>query len=279
MPVYPALRVFPCDAILTGFETTYANTGHDMKLRLLRNATLKLSYGGRTILIDPYFAPRHSLPSFTGRSPNPLVDLPIAAEEILSGVELVVVSHLHSDHFDKVAQQAVPKHLPIICQPGDEATIVAAGFTNVTPLTASVDWKGLRLTRCEGSHGLGPVVEKMGSVMGFVLEASEEPKLYWAGDTVLYAPVLDTIRSTKPDIIVTHSCGARWDGDLIVMDADQTTALCEAAPESIVVATHMEALDHATVNRTDLRRAADAKAIPTTRLIIPSDGETIDFPR
>ncbi|HWK65850.1 MAG TPA: MBL fold metallo-hydrolase [Rhizobiaceae bacterium] len=250
-----------------------------MKLRLLRNATLKLSYGGRTILIDPYFAPRHSLPSFTGRSPNPLVDLPIAAEEILSGVELVVVSHLHSDHFDKVAQQAVPKHLPIICQPGDEATIVAAGFTNVTPLTASVDWKGLRLTRCEGSHGLGPVVEKMGSVMGFVLEASEEPKLYWAGDTVLYAPVLDTIRSTKPDIIVTHSCGARWDGDLIVMDADQTTALCEAAPESIVVATHMEALDHATVNRTDLRRAADAKAIPTTRLIIPSDGETIDFPR
>jgi L-ascorbate metabolism protein UlaG (beta-lactamase superfamily) len=248
-----------------------------MKLQLLRNATLKLSYGGRTILIDPYFAPRHSLPSFAGRSPNPLVDLPLPVEGILAGVELVVVSHLHSDHFDKAAQEAVPKHLPIICQPGDEATIGKAGFTNVTPLTTSIDWNGLRLTRCEGSHGLGTVVEKMGNVMGFVLESPEEPTLYWAGDTVLYPPVLEAVRRITPDIIVSHSCGARWEGDLIVMDADQTVALCEVAPKSIVVATHMEALDHATIDRDDLRREAEAKAIPAARLIIPRDGETIDF--
>lgn len=265
------------NAILTGSTLTATDYRSNMKLRLVRNATLKLSYGGRTILIDPYFAPRHSLPSFTGRSLNPLVDLPIPPEEILAGVELVVVSHLHADHFDKAAQEAVPKHLPIICQPGDEATIAGAGFTDVTPLTERAEWNGLRFTRCEGSHGLGPVVEKMGNVMGFVLETSGEPTLYWAGDTVLYAPVLETVRSSEPDIIVTHSCGARWDGDLIVMDADQTTTLCETAPGSIVVATHMEALDHATVDRNDLRRAADAKAIPATRLIIPRDGETIDL--
>lgn len=248
-----------------------------MKLQLLRNATLKLSYGGRTILVDPYFAPRHSLPSFAGRSPNPLVDLPLPVEEILAGVELVIVSHLHSDHFDGSAQKAVSKHLPVICQPGDEATIAGAGFTDVTPLTTSTDWNGLRLTRCEGSHGLGPVVEKMGNVMGFMLETPGEPKLYWAGDTVLYPPVIETVRRAEPDIIVSHSCGACWDGDLIVMDADQTTSLCETAPRSIVVATHMEALDHATVDRNDLRRAADAKGIPATRLIIPRDGETIDL--
>lgn len=258
-------------------EATYATHGYDMKLQLLRNATLKLSYGGRTILIDPCFAPRHSLPSFAGRSPNPLVDLPLPVEEILAGVELVVVSHLHSDHFDKTAQEAVPRQLPVICQPGDEATIAKVGFTDVTPLTTSIDWNGLRLTRCEGSHGLGPVVEKMGNVMGFVLEAPHEPKLYWAGDTVLYPPILETVCRTIPDIIVSHSCGARWDGDLIVMDADQTISLSEAAPGSIVVATHMEALDHATVDRYDLRRAADAKSIPATRLIIPRDGETIDL--
>lgn len=248
-----------------------------MKLQLLRNATLKLSYGGRTILVDPYFAPRHSLPSFTGRSPNPLVELPLPIEEILAGVELVVVSHLHSDHFDSSAQEAVPKHLPIICQPGDEVTIAKAGFTDVIPLTTSTDWNGLRLTRCEGSHGLGPVVEKMGNVMGFLLETPREPKLYWAGDTVLYPPVIETVRRSAPDIIVSHSCGARWDGDLIVMDGDQTTTLCETAPRSIVVATHMEALDHATVDRNDLRRAADAKGVPPTRLIIPRDGEIIDL--
>lgn len=171
--------------------------------------------------------------------------------------------------------QRVPKHLPLFCQPGDEATIREAGFTNVTPLTGSATWEGLTLTRREGSHGLGPVVELMGSVMGFSLEAAGEPSIYWAGDTVLYPPVAAVIGDTKPDIIITHSCGARWDGDLIVMDALETVAVCEAAPDAIVIATHMEALDHATITRQDLRHAAMEQGIAPSRLMIPADGETV----
>ncbi|WP_411905689.1 MBL fold metallo-hydrolase [Rhizobium mayense] len=68
-------------------------------------------------MIDPYFAPRHSLPSFTGRSPNPMTELPRSIDDILQGVELVIVSHLHTDHFDAVAKERVPKTLPILCQP------------------------------------------------------------------------------------------------------------------------------------------------------------------
>lgn len=246
-----------------------------MKLQLIRNATLKLDYAGHTVLIDPYLAPKHSLPSFTGRSSNPMVELPVAIDDILDGVELVIVSHLHDDHFDSVAMQRVPKQLPLFCQPGDEVTIREAGFTNVTPLTDSARWEGLTLTRREGSHGLGPVVELMGSVMGFSLEAADEPSIYWAGDTVLYPPVAGTIRETKPDIIITHSCGARWDGDLIVMDALETVAVCAAAPDAIVIATHMEALDHATITRQDLCQAAEEKGIAPSRLLIPADGETV----
>jgi L-ascorbate metabolism protein UlaG (beta-lactamase superfamily) len=246
-----------------------------MKLQLIRNATLKLDYAGRTVLIDPYFAEKHSLPSFTGRSPNPMVELPIAIEDILEGVEMVIVSHLHTDHFDDVAMQRVPKHLPLFCQPGDEETIRAAGFSNVTPLSGSAIWRGLTLTRREGSHGLGPVVELMGHVMGFTLEAAGEPSVYWAGDTVLYPPVTDVIAASAPDVIVTHSCGARWDGDLIVMDATETVAVCEAAPDAIVIATHMEALDHATISREDLRHVAYEKGIAASRLLIPADGETV----
>ncbi|WP_197424023.1 hypothetical protein [Bradyrhizobium valentinum] len=59
-----------------------------MKLQLLRNATLKLNLGARTILIDPFFAPKHSRPSIAGRSPNPLVELPVSTEQALDGVEL-----------------------------------------------------------------------------------------------------------------------------------------------------------------------------------------------
>ncbi len=167
-----------------------------MQLQLLRNAALKLVYAGRTLLIDPDLAPKHARESFTGRSPNPMVGLPSGVEAILDGVELVIVSHLHEDHFDDVAKASLPKRLPLICQPGDEEAIRAAGFTDVRPLVASLDWNGIGLTRREGSHGLGPVLELMGSVMGFSLKAAGEPSLYWAGDSV-FIP-LSPRRSAAP---------------------------------------------------------------------------------
>jgi len=46
---------------------------------------------------------------------------------------------------------------------------------------------------------------------------------------------------------------------------------------SIVIATHMEALDHATISRAELRAAAVAAGIPATRLLIPADGEVLSF--
>lgn len=248
-----------------------------MKLRLLRNATLKLDVAGKTILIDPFFAPRHSRPSYTGRSLNPLVELPIITDEILHGVELVIVSHLHSDHFDTVAQSLVPKHLPLICQPGDESKIRSFGFESVTPLVDSIDWHGIRLTRRAGRHGFGTVVEKMGSVIGFNVEAPGEPTLYWSGDTVFYPSIKETIRNITPDIIVIHPCGALWEDEPIAMDAEQAVAICEAAPYAIVIATHLEALDHATVSRADLREYARSHGIADERLCIPDDGQILEF--
>jgi L-ascorbate metabolism protein UlaG (beta-lactamase superfamily) len=249
-----------------------------MQLQLIRNATLKLTYAGRTILIDPDLAAKHSRPSFTGRSLNPMVDLPLAIAEVVAGIELLIVSHLHRDHFDAV--EPIPAALPVLCQPGDEAQIAERGFTQVTPVADVLDWGGIHLTRTAGQHGTGAVGRIMGAVAGFVFVASGEPTIYWAGDTILYDEIYTMIERHQPDIIITHSCGARWPDDaggrqLIVMDAEQTVAVAQAAPASIVIATHMEALDHATISRAELRAAADAANIPTTRLLIPADGEQL----
>ena len=249
-----------------------------MQLRLIRNATQRLCYAGRELLLDPYFAPKHSRPSFTGRSPNPLVDLPCPPEEILAGVELVIVSHLHSDHYDPEAQRLLPKNLPILCQPGDEETLRGDGFTSVTPVSDALVWQGITLTRTPGRHGSGAELEEMGSVSGFVFQAPGEPTLYWTGDTVWYEPVRQQIETFRPDIIVTHSSGALWKGQgPIVMDAAQTLAVCRAAPESRVVAIHLDSLDHGEVSRDDLRAQARAAGIPDTQLLIPEDGEEVEL--
>jgi L-ascorbate metabolism protein UlaG (beta-lactamase superfamily) len=118
----------------------------------------------------------------------------------------------------------------------------------------------------------------MGHVSGFVLQATGEPTVYWAGDTILYEPVRDILARFRPDIVVTHSSGALWKGNgPIVMDAAQTLAVCETLPRSRVVAIHLDSLDHGEVSRADLRAQARAAGIPDTRLLIPADGESLEL--
>lgn len=254
-----------------------------MQLQLIRNATLLLDYAGHYILIDPYFAAQFSRPSYTGKSLTPMVELPMPPERMLDGVELVMVSHLHSDHFDPAAQEMIPKSSPLLCQPGDEATIRGKGFLDVTPIINDIHWNGIHLTRTGGHHGTGEVETMMGQVSGFVFQAASEPTVYWAGDTILCDEVRTAVARFQPDVIVTHSCAATWPDStrqrsLIVMDAAQTIDLCKLAPKSVVIAVHMEVLDHATLSRSELRAQAEDAGIDGEQLRIPDDGESIPFP-
>ena len=249
-----------------------------MRIRLLRNATQRLSYAGASWLLDPYLAPRFSRPSFTGASPNPLVELPCPPEEVVAGIDAAIVSHLHSDHFDPLAKSLLPKAVPLFCQPWDREEIEGEGFTNVRPVEQSVRWREAAITRVPGRHGSGRVLEEMGRTSGFVLQAAGEPTVYWVGDSVWFEEVARTIARFDPQVIVTHSCGAVWgQGVLIVMDAAQTLEVCRAAPRCTVIAVHMEALDHGTVSRRELRARAEAGGIPPQRLRIPRDGEEIEI--
>lgn len=141
-----------------------------------------------------------------------------------------------------------------------------------------VEWHSTTIIRTSGIHGTGVWAERMGLVSGYVLKAPGEPVVYWAGDTILCDPVQKAISDYQPDIIITHSCGARFpDSDPILMDDEQTIALMREAPNAIIVAVHMEALDHASVTREDLRATADKNGISSKRLLIPDDGDTLEF--
>ncbi|MBX3059694.1 MAG: MBL fold metallo-hydrolase [Anaerolineae bacterium] len=247
-----------------------------MKMQLIRSATLRVNYNGRLFIIDPFLAAKGTVRSFAGIAPNPIVKLPCTPEAAIAGVEMALVSHLHVDHFDDTAVALLPKDLPILCQPGDEEKIKEKGFTAVTPITHSLTWQGISFTRTPGQHGTGEVGQRMGQVSGFVWQAAGEPTVYWAGDTIWYETVAEVIRTVQPDVIITHSSGAKFgDSAPIVMDAAQTIAVCTAVPQATVIAVHLESLDHGTVSRADLRALADSHGIPASHLLIPQDGETL----
>ncbi|MBA3009184.1 MAG: MBL fold metallo-hydrolase [Proteobacteria bacterium] len=250
-----------------------------MKIQQIRNATLKISFAGKTILTDPMLLEKHGIASFAGKQRNPVVELPIPAEDVIRGVEMVLISHLHQDHFDAGAKELLPKDIPLFCRPGHEDAIRESKFSRVTPIDTFVTWEGIEITRTKGRHAGNPKWENiLGKVAGFILKAANEPLVYWAGDTILCEAVETLIKTVKPDIILTHSCGAVLDDSgPIVMNAQMTMDLCKLMPEAVVIATHMEALDHAMVTRKDLRDMADERGITASQLLIPEDGEIMIF--
>ena len=250
-----------------------------MKVQLIRNATMKITYADKTVLTDPVLSAKHSLPSFAGLENNPTVNLPFPVQDILNGLDGVIVSHDHPDHMDSTAISLLPGDTPVFCQPSDEKRIASEGFQNVLPVESARNWESITLTRTEGKHGQGKTGKMMGPVSGFLFQADTEPTLYWVGDSIWCEEVQNVIASYNPDIIITHSGGAAFSHDAapIIMDGKQTVNAAIAAPEAFIVAVHMEALDHCRVTRTMLRDMADNSGISPSRLLIPEDGETISF--
>jgi L-ascorbate metabolism protein UlaG (beta-lactamase superfamily) len=111
-----------------------------------------------------------------------------------------------------------------------------------------------------------------------VFQHPDEPTIYWIGDSILCAEVEQAMGKYQPDVIVCHSGGAELeDSGPIVMDAAQTVTVCKAAPSAVVIATHMEALDHCKTTREALQLAAQESGIDSNRLLIPEDGKLVAF--
>ena len=251
-----------------------------MKLQLIRNATLKLNYAGKIIIIDPMLSNKGDFESFAGITQNPIVDLQMSKNEILNNLDLVLVTHTHIDHFDPAAQQIIPKQLPLFCQPTDEDKIKASGFLNVIPIKTDVQWENIHIHRTGGKHGSGEVLKQMGLVSGFVLQSDSEPTVYIVGDSILVEEVKNVLHQFIPDIIITNSGGAYMPGyeqTPILMDEEQTLELVKLMPNSTVIAVHLEALDHCTVKRQSLREKAIENCIDSDCFLIPEDGQYIEL--
>ncbi len=146
-----------------------------MRLRLIRHATLIVEFASRTLLVDPMLDAAGARPPIQN-SPNPrrnpLVPLPLSTDEVLRGVEAVLVTHTHSDHWDATAAALVPNHLPLFCQLEDETKFRSLGFGQVSPVQGPVGWKGIEITRTGGQHGTGAIAKMLAPVCGFVMRAS-----------------------------------------------------------------------------------------------------------
>ncbi len=243
-------------------------------LSLVRHATLVVELDGFRVLVDPMLDDAGARPAIEGtpeQRPNPLVPLPPNADELLSGIDAIVVTHLHADHFDTAAAERLDHGLPLLCQPADADTLADHGFGQVRPVESSVALAGMVVHRTGGRHGHGELADRLGPVSGFVLEGAQ--RMYIAGDTVWCDEVQQALVRHRPDVTVVNAGGARFlEGDPITMDAADVIETARAHPDGELVAVHMEAVNHCLVTRADLRRALGEAGVSAW---IPDDGETI----
>jgi len=237
-----------------------------VQLTLVRNATLLLELAGKRVLVDPMLDDEGARPPIEGTRnpvPNPTAPLPMPAEEVVAGLDAVIVTHRHRDHLDGTAEELLPRDVPVFCQPEDDDALRELGV-DARAVDDEVDWGGLRIVRTPGRHGTGPIADALAPVSGFVLGG-----LYIAGDTVWYEGVEATIERHQPRVAVVNAGGAEFaEGGLIIMGIDDVREVAARVPT--VVAVHLEALNHCY-----LTRAAIRASLPD--VLVPADGETLEI--
>jgi L-ascorbate metabolism protein UlaG (beta-lactamase superfamily) len=247
-----------------------------MRFRLLRHATLLLEIAGKKILVDPMLSKKDALDPVKNAANSiriPMVDMPIdetALNELLKGIDLVLVTHTHRDHWDVAAQQMIAKDKLIICQASDETIIKGQGFTNVQPIGKSFTWNGMLFYRTNGQHGTGETAKAMGKVSGYVVEYGKQ-RLYIAGDTIWCSDVEEAINEYHPDHIIVNGGGAQFiEGGPITITTDDLVQLSEFSPARISVV-HLDTVNHCIQRRSDFRKVTATNHLGD-RIFIPEDG-------
>ncbi|MGM0899193.1 MAG: MBL fold metallo-hydrolase [Bacillota bacterium] len=253
-----------------------------MKIEQIRNATLRIQYAGKHFLIDPFLGDKGSYPPFPNSARqdqhNPLSELPIPKEQLIEGIDAVIITHLHLDHYDEAAKNIIPKQLPVFSQNEEDAQMLRNdGFTNITVLGENTSFEGIRLIKTKGEHGRGDILKMAGLVCGVVFKHEDEQTLYIAGDTVWYEGVQQEIEAHQPEVIVLNAGDNQFtEGGSLVMGKEDVQKTHEAAPQATLIASHMEAVNHWSLSREDLKSFAAEQGF-SEKLRVPEDGESFEF--
>lgn len=254
--------------------------------------TMVITFGSLTILTDPVLGE-----TFSMGDPNDRVDYrtvrthrrltPVEGLDLAS-VDLVLLSHVHEDHFDQQASASIDPATPIILPAADEAAVAAKGFTGLD----AVRWGDtrrfdagvgqVRITAMPARHSRNPeIAGLLGTGNGYWIEFQNGDRtraVYWTGDTMPTDEVVAAVRSRgAPDLMVAHVGGVGGTGPFgrISMGAEDVIELAGAIQPRYVLPIHHSTYDFYREPIGDLAVRTEGRPY---RLDVITAGSTITYP-
>jgi L-ascorbate metabolism protein UlaG (beta-lactamase superfamily) len=227
---YPANEPPAAETLRLELPANPAAAGGAGSVQFIGTATVLLRYGGLTILTDPNFLHKGDQVHLgyglhAQRLTNPALEF-----DQLPPIDLVILSHMHEDHFDKLVQQKLARDTPIVTTFDASTKLAQLGFTRRFALSR---WDALevvkgadrvRVTATPGRHG-GPMsAVLMPRVIGSILEfssgaGSNTYRMYISGDTLVYGDIAEIPRRfPNIDLALLHLGGTRVLGVKVTMD-------------------------------------------------------------
>jgi L-ascorbate metabolism protein UlaG (beta-lactamase superfamily) len=281
----PAGEVFSLKLPATNAAATEANGS----VQFIGTATVLIRYQGFTILTDPNFLHKgdhvHLGYGLTAeRLTNPAIEI-----DKLPPIDLVLLSHMHEDHFDKLVQEKLPKDTPIVTTKEASASLGKIGFDRTIGLgkwdALDVE-KGesrLRITAAPGRHGKAGMQLLLPSVMGSVLDfgpnkGAPSYRMYISGDTLVYDD-LKNIPQRFPgiDLALLHLGGTRILGVFkVTMDGKDGVQLLQIIRPQHAIPIHYNDYDVFKSPLADFAREVKAAGLEQ-QITYLSHGETYTF--
>jgi L-ascorbate metabolism protein UlaG (beta-lactamase superfamily) len=254
-----------------------------MKITHIRNATIIIEIQGINILVDPMLSKKSTLPKlryYKSKARNPLVDLPEAFHQLKKTIDYALITHCQKGHFDHLDRAGVhwlnKNQTPTFCTSHDANYLDKKGInTNVLAKRCNPFFNG-SIEQIPAKHTRGWLTPFMEHGVGYYIKIKNEPSVYLMGDTVLTDEIRKFIYDNQPEYIVAPTGKAQFDiGAPLLLDEKEIVELASLS-KGVVIANHMEALDHCRISRADLSAILIDNNL-NQRFMIPQDGQTLNL--
>jgi L-ascorbate metabolism protein UlaG (beta-lactamase superfamily) len=200
-------------------------------LTFVGTATTVLRLGSFTLLTDPNFLHRGQR-AYLGKGLwSRRLTEPALQPRDLPELDAIVLSHLHGDHFDRVARRELARAQPVLTTPAAARRLDTWGFETQGLRT----WERVELSKGDESlvveavpavHARGLMGALLPTVMGSMIEhrvrGEMSSRIYLSGDTLTGDHISEiAARYSRIDLAVVHLGGTRVLLHTVTMDADQ----------------------------------------------------------